>query len=275
MCYEELLKDGKSILKKAGIVDWDMDAWLLLEYVTFMKRAEYFIKKSLAVPKEIVHRYFSCINLRASYIPLQHITGSQEFMGLKFLVSPDVLVPRQDTETLAEYVLPLVKNRRVLDMCTGSGCLAVSLVKLGDVASCMAVDFSEKALDIAKKNAKINDVNIEFVHSDMFDSVIGNFDVIVSNPPYIKTDVIGTLMPEVKEHEPLIALDGGSDGLKFYKIISRKAKNYLTKGGILAVEIGHDQSSQVVNLFEESGYRDICVQRDLSGNERVVVAVKY
>lgn len=274
MCYEKLLKEGRDILEKAGITDCDIDAWLLFEYVTTMGRAKYFINKSEKVSEKTVQKYFNLINARAAHIPLQHITGVQEFMGLKFIVSSDVLVPRQDTETLAEYVLPLVRGKSVLDMCTGSGCLAISLMKLGDAALCIATDFSQKALEIAKKNAKLNNVNVEFIHSDMFDNVTKKFDVIVSNPPYIRTEVIPTLMPEVKEHEPFIALDGGADGLKFYKIIGREARNYLKKGGTLAVEIGYDQGKQVVDLFKESGYKNVCVQKDLSGNDRVVAAVK-
>lgn len=274
MCYEELLKEGKNILEKAGIADCDIDAWLLLEYVTSMRRAEYFIKKSFTVSNEMAQRYFNLVNSRAGHIPLQHITGVQEFMGLKFIVSKDVLVPRQDTETLAEYLLPLVKKKRVLDMCTGSGCLAISLMKLGGATQCTAVDFSQKALDIAMENARRNSVNIEFIHSDMFEGVTGIFDVIVSNPPYIRTDVIDTLMPEVREHEPFMALDGGSDGLMFYRIISKEAGKYLKNGGIVAVETGYDQGRQVVDLFKESGYKDVYVQKDLSGNDRVVAAVK-
>ncbi len=274
MYYENLLKEGKNILKNSGIIDWDIDAWLLFEYVTSMGRAEYFIKSSCVAQEEAVDKYLNLINTRAAHVPLQHITGSQEFMGLKFIVSPDVLVPRQDTEILAEYVFLRAKNKRILDMCTGSGCLAVSVMKLGSAAFCAAIDCSEKALEIAKKNAKLNDVNIEFIHSNMFESVTGDFDIIVSNPPYIRTEVINTLMPEVKEHEPFIALDGGIDGLNFYRIISSEAKNYLKEGGILAVEIGYDQGRQVVNLFQKSGYKDICIQKDLSGNDRVVAAVK-
>lgn len=274
MYYESLLKEGKNILKNSSITDWDIDAWLLFEYVTSMGRAEYFIKGLCVAPDETVNQYLSLVNTRAAHVPLQHITGSQEFMGLKFIVSPDVLVPRQDTETLAEYVLPLAKGKSVLDMCTGSGCLAVSIMKLGGAAFCTAADCSEKALEIAKKNARLNNVNIEFIHSNMFENVTGKFDIIVSNPPYIRTEVIDTLMPEVKEHEPFIALDGGADGLKFYRIISSEAKKYLKVGGILTVEIGYDQGRQVVDLFRQGGYKDVCIQKDLSGNDRMVVAVK-
>jgi len=274
ICYGSLLKEGRDILKKAGITEWELDAWLLLGYVTSMERAEYFMKINETVPEETIHQYLDLINIRVCHVPLQHITGEQEFMGIKFKVSPDVLVPRQDTETLVEYLLPLVNGRRVLDMCTGSGCIAVSLMKLGNAAFCMAVDFSEDALEIARQNAEFNNTCIKFVQGNMFENVTGTFDVIVSNPPYIETSVISTLMPEVREHEPVAALDGGKDGLKFYKIISREAGNYLEKGGRLAVETGYNQGRQVMGLFRECGYKDVCIQKDLSGNDRVVAAVK-
>jgi len=273
LSFQDIFDKGKEILKKSGITCFDTDAWYLLEYATGMRRAEYFLKRGETVQEKIIAKYFSLINTRASHMPLQYITGSQEFMGVDFKVSPDVLVPRQDTETLVEYLLPFAKDQDILDMCTGSGCIAVSLLKLGGAASCTAADYSEKALDIARHNASINGVDINFVHSDMFKNITGTYGIIVSNPPYIKTSVIDTLMPEVKEHEPLMALDGGQDGLSFYSIISREAKNYLKPGGILAVETGYDQGRQVLEMFKESGYNDVCARKDLSGNDRVVAAV--
>ena len=273
LSFQDIFDKGKEILKKSGITCFDTDAWYLLEYATGMGRAEYFLKRGETAQEKIITKYFSLINTRATHMPLQYITGSQEFMGVDFKVSPDVLVPRQDTETLVEYLLPFAKGQDILDMCTGSGCIAVSLLKLGGAASCTAADYSEKALDIARHNARINGVDINFVHSDMFTNITGTYGIIVSNPPYIKTSVIDTLMPEVKEHEPLMALDGGQDGLSFYKIISREAKNYLKPGGILAVETGYDQGRQVLEMFKESGYNDVCARKDLSGNDRIVAAV--
>lgn len=272
-CFGDILDKGKEILKQAGTSGFDIDAWYLLEYVTGMGRAEYFLKKNNTVPEETVTEYLELIKIRASHMPLQYITGSQEFMGLEFKVSGDVLVPRQDTETLVEYVLPFVKGKKVLDMCTGSGCIAVSLAKLGNAALCVAADYSEKALAVARQNAKLNNVNIQFIQSDMFKNITGSYDIIVSNPPYIETAVIDTLMPEVKEYEPRAALDGGRDGLSFYRIIGNKAKGYLYPGGLLAVETGALQGSQVMAIFKESGYKDVCMQKDLSGNDRVVAAV--
>lgn len=271
--FDDILVCGRNILKQAGIEDWELDAWYLLGYITAMGRAEYFLRRFEIAPENVVNEYYKLISIRASHVPLQHITGNQEFMGLDFLVSPDVLVPRQDTEILVEYLLPYVKNKQVLDICTGSGCIAVSIMKLGGAALCKAADYSEKALGIAKENAVLNGVDIEFVYSNMFENITGSYDIIVSNPPYIRTEVINTLMPEVREHEPLMALDGGEDGLDFYKIIGNEAKFYLRQGGIVAVETGYDQGRQVMDIFKECGYKDVCVQKDLSGNDRVVAAI--
>lgn len=273
MVFKDILGKGAAILESAGITSPGTDAWYLLEYVTGMGRAEYFLRQEEEACKEYAIRYFEFINIRASHMPLQYITGSQEFMGLQFKVSSDVLVPRQDTETLVEYLLPFAKGQDILDLCTGSGCIAISLLKLGCAASCTAADYSQGALDIAKHNAEINSASINFVHSDMFENITGTYGIIVSNPPYIRTSVIDTLMPEVREHEPLMALDGGSDGLFFYRVISSKAREYLKPGGILAVETGYDQGQQVSEMFKESGYKDVCIRKDLSGNNRVVAAV--
>lgn len=272
-CFKDILDKGKEILKQAGTSDFNIDAWYLLEYITGMGRAEYFLKKNNTVPGETVAKYLKLINIRASHMPLQYITGSQEFMGLEFKVSEDVLIPRQDTETLVEYVLPFVNGKKVLDICTGSGCIAVSLAKLGGTALCVAADYSEKALAVARQNAELNNTGIQFIQSDMFENITGSYDIIVSNPPYIETAIIDTLMPEVKEYEPRAALDGGSDGLSFYRVIGSKAKDYLYPGGLLAVETGALQGLQVMGIFKESGYKDVCVQKDLSGNDRVVAAV--
>lgn len=273
LCFQDILNKGKEVLKQSGITCPGTDAWYLLEYVTGMGRAEYFLRREEKAREEDAEKYLRLINTRASHVPLQYITGSQEFMGLGFKVSPDVLIPRQDTETLVEYLLPFAKGQDILDMCTGSGCIAVSLLKLGGAASCTAADYSQKALDVARHNAGLNGVDINFIHSDMFTNITGIYGIIVSNPPYIRTSVIDTLMPEVRVHEPLMALDGGSDGLSFYRVISREARDYLKPGGRLAVETGYDQGVQVSEIFKESGYKDVCIQKDLSGNDRVVAAV--
>ena len=272
--YEQLLLDAAERLKAAGIADADIDAWYLLELVTGMSRASYFLEKYNRPSDEEIRKYEELLEKRISHIPLQHITGRQEFMGLDFIVSEDVLCPRQDTETLVESVLEYTSGRKVLDVCTGSGCIAVALMKLGNASCCDAVDLSEAALDIAKQNAELNDVSINFIKSDMFEKIDGKYDIIVSNPPYIRPDVIETLMPEVREHEPLMALDGGSDGLDFYRIIAAQSKEHLEENGILAVEIGYDQWEDVSELFRQNGFRDIVRIKDLSQNDRVVMCKK-
>lgn len=272
--YEQLLLDATERLDAAGIADADIDAWYLLEFVTGMNRASYFLKKYNRPSDEEIRKFEELLEKRISHIPLQHITGRQEFMGLDFIVSEDVLCPRQDTETLVESVLEYTPGSKVLDVCTGSGCIAVALMKLGNAACCDAVDLSEAALDIAKQNAELNDVSINFIKSDMFEKIDGKYDIIVSNPPYIRPDVIETLMPEVREHEPLMALDGGSDGLDFYRIIAAQSKEHLEENGILAVEIGYDQWEDVSELFRQNGFRDIVRIKDLSQNDRVVMCKK-
>ena len=272
--YEQLLLDAAERLKAAGIADADIDAWYLLEFVTGMNRALYFLEKYNRPSDEEIRKFEELLEKRISHIPLQHITGRQEFMGLDFIVSEDVLCPRQDTETLVESVLEYTSGRKVLDVCTGSGCIAVALMKLGNASCCDAVDLSEAALDIAKQNAEFNDVSINFIKSDMFEKIDGKYDIIVSNPPYIRPDVIETLMPEVREHEPLMALDGGSDGLDFYRIIAAQSKEHLEENGILAVEIGYDQWEDVSELFRQNGFRDIVRIKDLSQNDRVVMCKK-
>ena len=272
--YEQLLLDAAERLKEAEIADADIDAWYLLELVTGMSRASYFLEKYNRPSDEEIRKYEELLEKRISHIPLQHITGRQEFMGIDFMVSEDVLCPRQDTETLVESVLEYTSGRKVLDVCTGSGCIAVALMKLGNASCCDAVDLSEAALDIAKQNAEFNDVSINFIKSDMFEKIDGKYDIIVSNPPYIRPDVIETLMPEVREHEPLMALDGGSDGLDFYRIIAAQSKEHLEENGILAVEIGYDQWEDVSELFRQNGFRDIVRIKDLSQNDRVVMCKK-
>lgn len=272
--YEQLLLDAAERLKAAGIADADIDAWYLLEFVTGMNRALYFLEKYNRPSDEEIRKFEELLEKRISHIPLQHITGRQEFMGLDFIVSEDVLCPRQDTETLVESVLEYTSGRKVLDVCTGSGCIAVALMKLGNASCCDAVDLSEAALDIAKQNAELNDVSINFIKSDMFEKIDGKYDIIVSNPPYIRPDVIETLMLEVREHEPLMALDGGSDGLDFYRIIAAQSKEHLEENGILAVEIGYDQWEDVSELFRQNCFRDIVRIKDLSQNDRVVMCKK-
>ncbi len=271
MTFREAYEYGQEQLKLAGIDDADLDAWYLLEFVTGVNRALYYVKMQEPVSARQEALYCDYIMTRASYIPLQHITGVQEFMGMEFLVNEHVLVPRQDTEVLVESVLEvLTPEMKVLDMCTGSGCILLSLMKLGQVRYGVGVDISEEALAVAEKNCKKLGVKADLLKSDLFANVSGRYDVIVSNPPYIRTSVIEELKEEVKFHDPFIALDGKEDGLYFYRAIVEKCPKYLKSGGKLYFEIGHDQGEAVKKLMSQVGFTEVTVKKDLAGLDRVV-----
>ena len=348
--WADVLNYGKKILKNAGIVEADLDAWYLFEQSFGISRAQYFLcarenivgstAQKIAVQeqhgdllesgnalecaelwlKEKLSAYENALKKRAARIPLQQIIGQQEFMGLSFFVNEHVLIPRQDTETLVELVLQEQKDKdiSILDMCTGSGCIAVSLKKLGGYAHVEGADISEEALKVAKRNSEEilenNDVNndavnsrteqiqnctnltnnqnkqdnseermvsevrrasqtgVTFRHSDMFSSFreTEQFNVIVSNPPYIPSAVIEELEPEVRDHEPRGALDGTADGLYFYRILAEECAKHLTPGGHVYFEIGYDQGAAVKELLDNHGFKDTRVIQDLAGKDRVV-----
>lgn len=348
--WADVLNYGKKILKNAGIVEADLDAWYLFEQIFGISRAQYFLcarenivgstAQKIAVQeqhgdllesgnalecaelwlKEKLSAYEHALKKRAARIPLQQIIGQQEFMGLSFFVNEHVLIPRQDTETLVELVLQEQKDKdiSILDMCTGSGCIAVSLKKLGGYAHVEGADISEESLKVAKRNSEEilenNDVNndavnsrteqiqnctnltnnqnkqdnseermvsevrrvsqtgVTFRRSDMFSSFRGTeqFDVIVSNPPYIPSAVIEELEPEVRDHEPRGALDGTADGLYFYRILAEECAKHLTPGGHVYFEIGYDQGMAVKELLDNHGFKDTRVIQDLTGKDRVV-----
>jgi release factor glutamine methyltransferase len=227
------------------------------------------------MPEEEFDRYMELIQRRSARIPLQQLTGEQQFMGLPFHVSEDVLTPRQDTEILVEEALKRARpGAKILDLCTGSGCILISLLKLGPDLEGTGSDLSEKALEIAAENAEMNKVEVSFVQSDLFARIPGTFDMIVSNPPYIVSSVISSLMEEVRDHEPLMALDGGTDGLDFYRRIVPESMDHLNPGGWLIVEIGYDQGDLVRSMFIDHQYEDVDVIRDLGGNDRVVLGRK-
>ena len=192
-------------------------------------------------------------------------------MGLDFFVNENVLVPRQDTECLVENVISYANDKKILDMCTGSGCIIISVKKFVQTAECTGADISEKALEIALKNADLNNVPVSFIKSDMFENISEKYDIIVSNPPYIRPDVIKTLEPEVREHDPWLALDGGEDGLSFYRILAKEGKKYLNSQGMIFMEIGYDQGQAVKEIFESEGFVDIVIKKDLCKNDRVVI----
>ncbi len=274
MTLREAYEFGQTQLKNVGIAEATLDAWYLLEHVTGVSRAKYFLNENESISEQEERLYQDAIIKRANRIPLQHITGTQEFMGLTFSVNEHVLVPRQDTEVLVESVLQIAKGgMKILDMCTGSGCILLSLLKLQEGLTGLGVDISEDALTVAKQNAKNLGVDAMFLKSDLFEQVEGQFDIIVSNPPYIKTKVIEELEDEVKLHDPWIALDGMEDGLHFYRKIVECAPTFLKNEGALYFEIGHDQGQEVKQLMEMAGFLNVTVKKDLAGLDRVVFGV--
>ncbi len=272
MTFKQALDKGILLLESEKIVDARIDAWYLLSYISQLTRAQYFLKQNEEIDELTLYKYQEMLLKRASHIPLQHITGEQDFMGITFWVNEHVLIPRQDTETLVEEALKVIPSgSHILDLCTGSGCVIISLVVLGQGYTGIGVDISEEALTVAKENGnRLVGSRVEFESGNLFDKVTGKFNAIVSNPPYIPSKDIEVLAPEVKEHEPRLALDGTDDGLYFYRVITEKAPEYLNDDGWLLVEIGYDQGPDVYALFVENGFKDVEVIKDLAGNNRVV-----
>lgn len=270
MTLEDALKEGRSYLQGKNIEDSHIDAWYLLSYFFKISRADFFLHPNRKITENQIEGYRNLIRQRGQHIPLQHITGEQEFMGLSFKVSKDVLIPRQDTEILVQEALKYAQGKDVLDMCTGSGCILISLGKLGNIHFGLGVDISENALAIARENATSLDVNLQFIQSNLFENVQGKFDIIVSNPPYIPTADIMGLMEEVKNHEPIIALDGETDGLHFYRTIIKQLSNYLKPSGYVFFEIGHNQGEEVSRLLQEHDFHNIKIIKDMAGLDRVV-----
>lgn len=280
LTLRQIYSEGKEILEHAGILEAQIDAWYLLEFVTGISRASYYAEPGREVKDSDAKRYFEYIRERKERIPLQHITGEQEFMGYLFKVNKHVLIPRQDTEVLVEEVLKVLKpDMRILDMCTGSGCILLSLLKVAGERkripglSGTGADISKEALKVAEKNAALLEMEAEFLESDLFEKIKGKFDLIVSNPPYIRTEVIEGLQEEVRLHDPYIALDGKEDGLYFYKRIIKDSVEHIHPGGILAFEIGYDQGEDVSGLMKSAGYRAVTVKKDLAGLDRVVIGM--
>ncbi len=268
--YRDLVERGKQMLLEADILEAETDSRYLLEFVKKWNRSQFFLHREEAASEETKKEYQRLLQMRKQHIPLQYITGEQEFMGLSFRVNEHVLIPRQDTEILVETALPYVRDKKVLDLCTGSGCIAVSLMHYGKPKECHASDLSAEALAVAKKNAERNQAVIHFVESDLFDGITQRYHVIVSNPPYIPPDVIEGLMAEVRQYEPRLALDGGRDGLMFYRRITENAISFLEPGGYLFYEIGHDQAETVAGILQQAGFSDIVCRKDYAGHDRVV-----
>lgn len=271
MTLREALAFGKELLKQAGIEEYETDAWLLLEASCGCTRNDYYLRGDSSLTKEQELLWKQYMEKRGERIPVQQILGVQEFMGLSFTVTGDVLCPRQDTETLVEEALKeLNPKERILDLCTGSGCILISLLTYGKECSGVGADLSLKALEVAKENARKLGVECHLIHSDLFEQIEGEFDMIVSNPPYIATKEIETLMPEVRDREPRMALDGKEDGLFFYRKIVGQARRYLKPGGRLLFEIGYDQGEAVARMMAEAGFMEVQVKKDLAGLDRVV-----
>lgn len=284
-----LVKEGEYRLSKAFCMDPKIDAQELYCFLTGMDKVNLFLKAEEEVDAETEKKYMELIARRAQRIPLQHITGEQEFMGYAFKVNPDVLIPRQDTETLVSEAARTIqktpreklsffeklkggKEWEVLDLCCGSGAVGISLAKICGNIRVTASDISEAAIRTAEENAKNLRVKIKFYQGNMFEPHNGKkFDMIVTNPPYIKTNMISILQDEVKKHEPLKALDGGRDGLDFYRIIVEKAAEHLKPEGFLMMEIGHDQGEDLRKMLKDAGkYTPAEVIKDLPGRDRVV-----
>ena len=276
---QTIYREGKEQLELSGVPDADLDAWYLLEFVTGISKARYYGNPEAGMEEEEVLRYRDVIRQRAERIPLQHITGEQEFMGFSFQVNEHVLIPRQDTETLVEEALGVLKPKmEILDLCTGSGCILLSLLKLGEKRGIAGLrgtgaDISREALKVAEENGRRLEIpgdQLAWVRGDLFEKLEGPFDLLVSNPPYIPSGELSGLQEEVRLHDPALALDGHEDGLYFYRRIAAAAGKYLRDGAFLMLEIGWDQGEAVRGLLEAAGYQEVEVKKDLSGNDRVV-----
>ena len=275
----ELIRFGENALKQENIQDAGIKARMLLQHILNQTRQEIIINSEKIVNQNQIDEYEKSINKIINGLPIQYITHNQQFMGLEFYVDENVLIPQPDTEVLVEQTIKIInqlskngKKVEVLDLCTGSGAIAISLKKFVPNADITAVDISEKALEIAQKNAEKLEAKINFVKSDLFDKLDNKkFDIIVSNPPYIRKDEIKKLSEEVQK-EPKIALDGGEDGLDFYRIIAEQAINYLKTGSFLCFEIGYNQKNDVIKIIEdEQNYKNTYCKKDLYGNDRIII----
>lgn len=279
MKVKEILKEGKTKLIENQIEEASLIARVLLQCVLKCGRSELILKQEQEIEKQEQIQYEEEINKILQGIPLQYITNSQEFYGLNFYVDENVLIPQPDTEVLVEEVIKLAQlesKTKILDICTGSGAIGICLAHYINNAELTLSDVSNKALNIANKNAEANKLSnrIKIINSNMFEKINGKFDIIVSNPPYIETKTISTLSKQVNK-EPKLALDGGEDGLDFYRILINESKEYLNENGYLCMEIGYDQKEKVINLIKETKeYKNIYSKQDLAGNDRIIICQK-
>lgn len=271
MNYTEAFLMGMQKLKEAQIGEAQLDARLLLEEVCGTDHNTLLCHGDREVSEAEEEQYRKALEQRAIHVPLQHLLGYQDFMGLRFQVNEYVLIPRQDTEILVEEAMRYLHDgMRILDLCTGSGCILLSLLHYSNDCEGVGVDISQEALQVAAQNAELLGIRADFLKSDLYEKVTGKFDLLVSNPPYIERAIIPTLMEEVREYDPYIALDGGEDGLDFYRRIIGGAQDYLKRGGQILMEIGSGQAKAVSELLREAGFKEIDVCRDFAGLDRVV-----
>ena len=276
--YRDAVRYGARVLANAHIDNADYDALELLLYITGIDRTRYLIDATRQLDDVSLKRYLEVVTKRAHHVPLQHIMGYTYFYGRKYMVNEHVLIPRQDTEILVSEVIKVAKDGYdILDMCTGSGCIGITLAKKFPDSNVTGVDISDKALAVAWKNkCNLDADNIDFIQSDLFAALGADrrYDIIVSNPPYIPTKVIEGLQDEVRLHDPMLALDGTEDGLMFYRRITDKSGDYLKMNGYLCYEIGAEQAADVSDIMKQAGFKDIVVVKDLAGLDRVVMGKK-
>ena len=273
MNLSEILQKANEILKLSNIEEGNLKSRILLSNILNKSKEYLMIHDDELVEEKYEKDFFDKLELLKDGMPIQYIINKQEFMGLEFYVDDNVLIPQPDTEILVEEILDKVKSGdKILDLCTGSGAIGISIGAIKkdyNLKLCLS-DVSNFALDIARKNAKKHNVEAEFIESDLFENINDEFNIIVSNPPYIELEDIKNLSNEVKK-EPFIALFGGKDGLLFYRNIALEAKKYLKPNGILGLEIGYNQKSKVIDILEKNGYKDIYSKKDLGGNDRIVI----
>lgn len=283
MKIQQLLSNGYEILKNSDIQSYILDCQLILAKVLNFDRVSIIINRDKVVDDINVNEYFRLIDLRKNKMPLKYITEETEFMGIPLYIKQGVLIPRPDTEILVEEVLNCIdkkNNVSICDVCCGSGAIGLSIAKISENSKIYCSDISETAEEVTTRNIELLSLNnrVCFVKSDLLESAIANnlkFDVVVSNPPYISTDVIPTLMEDVKTYEPFMALWGGEDGLDFYRSITKQSLQVLNKDGIIAYEIGYDQASEVKAILEANGFKNIKAIKDLAGLDRVVIGVLH
>lgn len=302
MTIREVLTNIRERLQNAGIEDFEYESWAFLDWKLHIDRAEFYMNPNGEVKEELLEELERVLKQREQRVPLQYLMGECEFMGYDFYVDERVLIPRQDTECLVELAVESIRKKevkirqklnlseadysgdnrkpeqkpakvKVLDLCTGSGCIGISVAKLCPDTEVTLADISEGALSVAKKNAQNLDANVTLIRGNLFQNIEGRFDYILSNPPYIPSEVIKGLMPEVKEHEPRLALDGEADGLSFYRKIINEAPDYLNPDGRIYFEIGAEQGKDLTRLMNERGFSEVKVHKDLAGLDRIVTGI--